>query len=261
MATLAVDTPRAYELGDINELPVIASDIIYEGAAVGENASGYSRPLVAGDPFQGFALKQADNSTGSAGDVRVKVRSRGYAQFAVTGATAVTANDFPPVYASDDGAFTLTAGSNTLIGNVYRWISSGVCIVHFDTPRPPSSVVAADIGTGAVETAKLAADAVDGTKIADDAVSLEHLDAAITPSHISVYAGEITWTGGLATLAATVTGVAETDIVVASFLTLGTEGTILQGAIASTNTITFTIDTANTSNDAVISYVVFRAAA
>jgi hypothetical protein len=236
----------------MNDLPVIASDIIYEGAFVGENASGYSRPLVAGDPFQGVCVRQADNSSGSAGDIDVRVRARGIlCNQAVTGATAVTANDFPPVYASDDNVLTLTAGSNSLVGNVFRWISSGICDVAFDTPRPPSTVGTAD----------LEADAVTNAKIADDAVSLEQLDAAITPSHIPKYAGEATWTGGGATLAYTVTGALATDIVVASFHTLGTEGTILQGAVASSDTVTFTLDAANTSNDAVISYVVYRAAA
>jgi len=58
MATLAVDTPRDYETGVeavYNHVPVIADDIIYAGAAVGDNASGYARPLQAGDPFLGFA--------------------------------------------------------------------------------------------------------------------------------------------------------------------------------------------------------------
>lgn len=99
------------------------------------------------------------------------------------------------------------------------------------------------------------------TDLADDAISLEHLDDGILPSHVVKYAGEVTWTGSGATLAATVTGVLDTDIVVASFHTLGTEGTILQGAYASAaDTITFTLDAANTSNDAVISYMVLRAA-
>jgi hypothetical protein len=35
MTTLAANSPRSYELGTRNEIPVIASDIIYEGAAVG----------------------------------------------------------------------------------------------------------------------------------------------------------------------------------------------------------------------------------
>lgn len=131
MTTLAVDTPRDYQVGEIEEYPVIAADIIYEGAAVGENASGYSRPLVAGDPFQGFAEQNADNSAGLAGAVNVRVKTRGRLVLAIA-ALAITANDRPAVYASDDNAFTLTAGSNSLIGYVSRWVSTGVAVVEFD---------------------------------------------------------------------------------------------------------------------------------
>ena len=45
MTTLSVDRSRNFELGDYNDLPVIASDIIYEGAAVGSNGSNAHRPL------------------------------------------------------------------------------------------------------------------------------------------------------------------------------------------------------------------------
>lgn len=129
---LSADTPRTWSLGDIEEYPVIASDIIYEGAAVGENASGYARPLTAGDPFLGFAEKQVDNSAGAAAALNVRVRTRGRVTLTVAGATAITANDRPAVYASDDGTFTLTSTSNSLIGYVSRWVSSGVCVVEFD---------------------------------------------------------------------------------------------------------------------------------
>lgn len=132
MTTLAADTPRSYQLGEIEEYPVIAADIIYEGAAVGENASGYSRPLVAADPFQGFAVEKVDNSAGSAGDKNVRVRTRGRVLLNVAGATAITANDRPLVYASDDDTFTLTSTSNSHIGWVSRWVSSGVAVVEFD---------------------------------------------------------------------------------------------------------------------------------
>lgn len=132
MTTLAANAQRAYQLGDQEDYPVIAADIIYQGAAVGENAAGYARPLEAGDPFLGFALSPVDNSTGAAGDLRVTVQRRGSVVLAVTGATAITANDRPIVYASDDDTFTLTAGSNTPIGRVQRWIASGEAIVEFD---------------------------------------------------------------------------------------------------------------------------------
>lgn len=131
MTTLAVDVPRGFSLGDLDEYPVIAADIIYEGAAVGENASGYARPLVAADPFLGFAMEQADNAAGSAGDKRVRVLVRGAVTLPISG-LAITANDHPPVYASDDNTFTLTSSGNTKIGWVRRWVSTGVAVVEFD---------------------------------------------------------------------------------------------------------------------------------
>lgn len=132
MTTLAADVLREFLIGDEADYPVIASDIIYQGAAVGENASGYARPLAAADPFLGFALSKADNSAGSAGDIKVKVLTRGKVRLTVAGATAVTANDRPIVYASDDATFTLTASTNTPIGRVYKWLASTDCIVEFD---------------------------------------------------------------------------------------------------------------------------------
>jgi hypothetical protein len=131
MTTLAVNSPRDYQIGDLEEYPVIADDIIYEGAAVGENASGYARPLQAGDVFLGFAIKKVDNSGGAAGDVRVQVRTRGRIKLAIS-ALAITANDRPAVYASDDDTFTLTSTSNSLIGYVSRWIETGYGVIEFD---------------------------------------------------------------------------------------------------------------------------------
>lgn len=131
MTTLAANKLRDYQLGDKEEYPVIADDIIYQGAAVGENASGYARPLQAGDPFLGFAEAIADNSGGVAGEVTVNVKKKGNVVLPISG-IAITANDRPAVYASDDDTFTLTASTNSLIGYVSRWVSSGVAVVEFD---------------------------------------------------------------------------------------------------------------------------------
>jgi len=130
MATLSADKSRDYELGDINELPVIASDIIYEGAAVGDNGSGYARPLSAGDPFRGFAERKVDNSSGSAGDKNVRLIKRGKIKLSVSGAVITDVGQ--PVYASDDDTFVFTPTSNSFIGKVYRYVSSGVVIVEYD---------------------------------------------------------------------------------------------------------------------------------
>jgi hypothetical protein len=131
MTTLAANKLRDYQMGDKEEYPVIASDIIYQGAAVGENASGYARPLVAADPFLGFAEAIANNSAGAAGAINVNVKKKGNIVLPISG-LAITANDRPAVYASDDDTFTLTATSNTLIGYVSRWVSTGVAVVEFD---------------------------------------------------------------------------------------------------------------------------------
>lgn len=149
MTTLAADTPRDYQLGEHEEYPVIAADIIYEGAAVGENGSGYARPLVAGDPFLGFALEHADNSAGSAGDTRVRVLTKGRAVLDIA-ALAITTNDRPAVYASDDNTFTLTAGSNSFIGTVSRWEATGRAVVEFDA-MPSFTVTGTFTGTTAVD--------------------------------------------------------------------------------------------------------------
>ena len=91
-------------------------------------------------------------------------------------------------------------------------------------------------------------------------VLLAYLSAGITPSHVVKYAGTTTWTGGGATKALTVTGVAATDIVMATVRVKATEASYLVSAIPSLNTITFELSAANTSNDAQISYEVLRAA-
>lgn len=134
MATLSADNPRVFETGHdnhLNGLPAVASDIIYLGAAVGENSSGYFRPLSGGDNFAGFCIEKCDNSSGSAGDKNVKVYQRGVVKLAVTGVTAVT-DEGSTVYASDDDTFTLTASGASSIGKIVRYVSSTTVMVAFE---------------------------------------------------------------------------------------------------------------------------------
>jgi hypothetical protein len=131
MTTLAVDTARDLILGELNDIPVIASDIIYEGAAVGiVAASGHARPLTSVDKFAGFAQTKCDNSAGSAAAKNVKVISSGKIQLSVTG--AVITDVGLPVYATDDNAFGFTPVGAVYIGKVIRFVSSGVVEVQFD---------------------------------------------------------------------------------------------------------------------------------
>lgn len=126
---LSAKVLRPYETETfINEFGVKTTSQIYEGSAVGSSA-GYARALVAGDIFLGFAM---ENVLGLASDglVNVRVRAKGRAQLSVT---SVAVTDIGKnVYASDDGTFTLDPGfSNSVIGKVHRYVSSGVAIVDF----------------------------------------------------------------------------------------------------------------------------------
>lgn len=135
MTTLSSNTNRVFEFNEdplLNDIPVIASDIIYAGAAVGESSStGNARPLQGGDTFLGFAIAKADNSSGSVGDTYVHVRSKGIVKLTVTG---VSADDDlgVAVYATDDDTFTTTASGATQIGVLHRWISGTTCMVRFE---------------------------------------------------------------------------------------------------------------------------------
>ena len=138
MATLAADKPRAYENTgphpDYNEIPIIASDTIYNGAAVGESSStGTARPLVAGDVFYGFCVEQCANEGGAAAAKLIKVLSSGVVWLSVTGATGI-ADLEDTVYASDDDTFTKSSTSNTAIGKIKRYDSaSGKFLVDFES--------------------------------------------------------------------------------------------------------------------------------
>lgn len=180
MATLAVDTPRVYELGDLNSFPVIAADIIYEGAAVGLDGSGDARPLTAGDKFVGFCIQNTDNSTGAAGAVRVQVKTHGEIQLAVGSAAATDVGK--AVYASDDNTFVLTASTNSFIGVIKRWVSSGVAIVAFDVRGGGILTALTDNSGGSandtLETCGAAVTGVDGS--GSNAASKADVDTRLT---------------------------------------------------------------------------------
>ncbi len=151
MTTLAKDKLRVYELGDIAEHPAIASDIVYDGAAVGIDSSGNARPLASGDEFAGFCIAKIDNSAGAAGDKRVRVKAYGLIELDVTGADATKVGE--PVYATDDDTFTLTKATDAVrIGYVHRHVSSTKVIVAFRASKLQGSI--ADPSGGATVDAE-----------------------------------------------------------------------------------------------------------
>lgn len=131
MTTLSANTVRPYEQGNRNDIPMIASDIIYQGAAVGVVAgTGHARPLTLVDRFVGFAEAKADNAAGSAAAINVRVIEDGEVQLAVPGAVITDINQ--PVYATDDDTFSFIPTGGVFVGFVKRYVSSGVVVVAFD---------------------------------------------------------------------------------------------------------------------------------
>jgi hypothetical protein len=136
MTTLAANKPRVYEGGhriEENVMPVIASDIIYEGAAVGFNdAAGTVGPLGTSscNKFCGFAYTKADNSAGAASAINCDLITQGHIVLPVTGAVITDVKQ--PVYATDDDTFAFSPVSGYFVGYIHRWISAGVALVAFN---------------------------------------------------------------------------------------------------------------------------------
>lgn len=136
MATLAADTPRVFELGDINEL--VASTAIYEGAfvcAVKANGTGAAGSVaISTHSFAGVAERAA------ASGANVRVKTRGKVVMPVTGASAASVGAI--VYASTDNDLTLTASTNVPVGYVSRHISGTSCLVEFSATAERDIAVA-----------------------------------------------------------------------------------------------------------------------
>lgn len=136
MTTLAVDAPMTKVEGILGSIPIIANDIVFEGAMVGDNGAGYGRPLVAGDKFFGHAITKYDNTAtgmtgaaGAAGDLNISCFTGRY-RLVVPLVAAIT-DVGQPVYASDDAALTLVAPANSYVGVITRYVSATKMEVEF----------------------------------------------------------------------------------------------------------------------------------
>ena len=141
MVQLTKDLTRTYELGDINEYPILGGEVIYQGAAIGlEIASGYVRSLQATDKFVGFAEDNIDASNASDGDKNIMVKRRGSVTLELSGAAITDVGK--SLYAVNDNTFALSsAGSSVYIGQISRHQYDSEIIVDFDSATIPPAVV------------------------------------------------------------------------------------------------------------------------
>jgi predicted RecA/RadA family phage recombinase len=124
---LSADTPRIYELGDVNELTVDTGVTVFEGAfTFAKKADGtavVASPAISTHAFAGIAIEKA-----TAGN-NVRLKDRGKVVMPVTGASAASVGAI--VYASADDTLTVTASTNVPVGYVSRHISGTTCVVEF----------------------------------------------------------------------------------------------------------------------------------
>ena len=131
---LTRNTKYPFEINEdflYGDVPIAAATALFEGAAVGDNGSGFARPLVAGDDFRGFAAAGEDNE-GAAGDLNVRVRQKGIVEIPVTG-VAGPGDIGAVVHATDDGTFNL-AGTSP-IGKVVRHVGGTTVTVRFHSAQ------------------------------------------------------------------------------------------------------------------------------
>jgi len=135
MTALSSDRNTEYSLGDLLSVPVAAGERIFAGSLVCVNTAGYGVPAAdtAGLLFAGVATAQADNRTGSDGELSVVVRRRGRFRFDCASAldqSAVGAQ----VYAVDDQTVAAESdvSNSVAVGVIDRAESSGNGWVSID---------------------------------------------------------------------------------------------------------------------------------
>jgi 3D (Asp-Asp-Asp) domain-containing protein len=110
---------KFYTSQELIEVPVDDNVNVYKGAFVGINsATGYARPLNAGDDFLGVAYKQADNTASghTAGGINVRLHQAIDIVHTLSGVANTDIGSV--VYASDDGTLTLTSSGNSRMGRI-----------------------------------------------------------------------------------------------------------------------------------------------
>ena len=129
---------------ELRSWPVYQYVHIYKGAMLGL-ASGYARPLVAGDQFCGIAYEEIDNTAGASG--ARNVRSFMDCEFEHTLTSVAITDAGKTVFASADDTITLTAGANSPVGTIRQYMSANTALIRF---TPGLLVVGAPINFGLV---------------------------------------------------------------------------------------------------------------
>lgn len=153
-------------LGDEFEYDVKASTKIYRGSGVVLDASGNAKePSTSGEVTVGVALATADNSSGLAGDIRVKVREHGVFGFSNSASTdEITKAEFGDVcYWVDGGTVAKTSdtGARSVAGVILGIDGDGNVMVGIGNWAVQLGLLSAnnlsDVGSAATARANIGA--------------------------------------------------------------------------------------------------------
>jgi len=177
MTALRADKQILRQEGNELDFPVAASQTIYAGALVCVNANGYALPGAdtANLIFQGIALEQKDNSSGSNGDLDVVLQRRGLIKVILD--TAISqANVGDNVFLVDDQTVDLTANvdNNIFCGIIAQYIDSTHAYIDIEP-----AIRQADVATHIADSS--AAHAASAISVADSGsiVTATEVEAAI----------------------------------------------------------------------------------
>lgn len=115
---------------ELRTFRIAGSEQVFKGSLLGLTAGGYARPLMAGDRLAGLAYEAKDNSSGSDGDLSVRVYTVGDFQLALAGASQADVGR--PVFAGDDEALTFDGSGNSFVGLCQDVPSAGEIILRLD---------------------------------------------------------------------------------------------------------------------------------
>lgn len=117
----------------IREVPVGAAVHIYRDGFVGLDPAGYAKAFEPGDELLGIAYAEADNSSGAAAAINVKVWVQGDFEMTVTGVAVTDVGR--AVYAISDDPITasqvlFTGHPDAFIGRVLTYLASNTALVR-----------------------------------------------------------------------------------------------------------------------------------
>lgn len=118
------------------QLVPMAAVKIFNGAMVNKNAAGFAKKAgdVAGETFWGIAMETVDNTGGSAGDVKIRVKQRGRVKMAMGSGAATEADVLKQAYVTDDQDVDLaaTTTNDVAVGEIDEFVDADTVYLNLD---------------------------------------------------------------------------------------------------------------------------------